>query len=97
MGRTKKDSSIDVIKELGLMNGSDSTTIITFVDKHLKKFNTIDNAEAVLWNINISLVAKHPQIYSNIFTHLQEFNFKNPLTINRLKLFRAFILDYKDI
>ncbi len=95
MGRKKKVIPLDVIKELGkpinVDKGSDE--YLTFIDTHLKKFNTIAKAETLLWNMNISLAHLNIKLYDRIFEHTKGFNFKNQLTEKRHDMLEAFIWD----
>lgn len=95
MARPKKQKPIDVLKELGKLNGKDKggDEYLSFINEHLKKFNTIPKAEALLWNMNISLVSVNPSLYKSVYEHTKGYNYKNPLTVGRLENLEAFLLD----
>ena len=96
MGRKKKVKPIDIIKELGKLHGVDriGEEFLSFVEEHLTKFNTIDKAQTLLWNMNITVPNIHPTLYRKVYDHLKNYNYKNPLTIKRLENFEAFLWDY---
>jgi hypothetical protein len=93
MGRKKKVKPIDVMLELGKRKNGEPD-YLEFVEKHFKKFNTIDKAQALLWCVNITTIDKAPKLYEKMYNHFLTYNFKNDLTVKRLESLEAFLWDY---